>query len=445
MNIPAILEELRATTKRNEKIAILKNHEDNENLKTVLKAAIDPFSTFYITSIPTEADVEGTSDVDWSVGEDEIFVSVLREAMNFSNRKHIKEIFFVLADIFQDKPEYMDLIDNILKKDLNAGVSGSTVNAVWPKFIHEFKVMKASEEKKVKHITYPARCDLKMDGVAIFAFYDKGMVTFKSSSGKEFLKLPTLESFVLDFADRIGGYPSGFVLCGELVAHSSDGRIDRQASNGLAYKALLGTISDEEESRLYMYAYDMLSSATQLERGVDARPLEERVSDLCLLDHRTNLISVPFQEVESYEHAIEVFKDFVSKGEEGVILKNMNSKYETKRSNDWIKLKKEITVDVRITGWTKHTKVKCMLGSMTIATDDGQIEGKIGTKLTEEDRIKLFRMALDGELVGRVAEIVCHEVTYSKTKKKHSFYLPRFERFRWDKDETDSLEKIMDM
>ncbi len=448
LTVTQILDEVAATSSKNAKKAILDTHKDNEKLKTILKAAIDPYSIFYITKIPDESHIPEQFQINEElddVSEDDIICSILSELNQNSSREHIRGMFAILGKIFNDagNEDGLALTRKILTGELDAGIAASTVNAVWPDLINTFKVMKAEEKAHLHKMRYPALASLKMDGVRAVAFVRDGNVEVKSSSGRIFMKIPSIESAILEFARSAStSLYDGFILDGEIVAVDENGNVPRQKSNGLANKALKGSISDGEEQMLHFFAFDILSSVSQLERGLEGRPLERRLQNMIHIDPDSHLREVDSVVVEDEQQAWAEFHQRVSDGEEGIVLKAMDSIYEAKRSYEWIKLKKEYQCEVEIIDWTAHKKKEGMLGSMTMQTRDGKVVGNQGTKLSDLQRREMYEMAQRGELVGSIATIKFHDLSSKNNRETKSFYLPRFIEFRHDKHDADDLATI---
>lgn len=449
MTVSDIITALSSTSSRNEKIAILEEHKENSALKHTLKAALDPHVAFYIRSIPNIDDVLSEEHKESIVAkgeldDDSILEQVLQMSMSSSSREEIKANMAVGGYLMNDP----SILEKVLKKDLSCGVAKSIVNKVWPKHISTFDVMKAEERAHLNKIRYPALASLKLDGIRLVVTFQNGNIVIKSSSGKTVSCLEHIEQDIQELADRLPAdkYYDGFTLDGELVYHEEDGtRSRREKSNGLANRAILGTLSEEEALPFKFYVFDLLRDATKLSRGIDAMPLKKRLGDLMYLEDKGSVVTVPGLIVDSEEEALEYFKVLCSEGEEGIILKNLDSIYECKRSKDWVKLKQEKEADVVITDWTEHTKKPEQLGSMTVSTSDGGVKGKIGTKLTDKQRKDLYKMAVSGDLVNKIITIRYHEVTVKKdTTVPDSFYLPRFIEIRYDKEEADSTQKVKD-
>jgi len=83
------------------------------------------------------------------------------------------------------------------------------------------------------------------------------------------------------------------------------------------------------------------------------------------------------------------FQEYVKSGFEGAILKNLRSTYEPgKRSGEWLKVKREDTVDVYIIGATKSPAVP--FGAL-IMERNGEYFGKVGTGFSDKDRRDILK------------------------------------------------------
>jgi DNA ligase-1 len=114
-------------------------------------------------------------------------------------------------------------------------------------------------------------------------------------------------------------------------------------------------------------------------------PLIERKERLLKAVHFDETINiVPFQEVNS-ETWKEKFNDYLKQGFEGTVIKNTYSEYESgKRSSNWLKVKKQDTIDVYVVGATK-SEGSVPFGAL-ILKKDGKFFGKVGTGFSDHDR-----------------------------------------------------------
>jgi len=121
------------------------------------------------------------------------------------------------------------------------------------------------------------------------------------------------------------------------------------------------------------------------------KPLVERKSLLLkVLPAYNGLDMVLFQEADN-STIEEVFKEYVTEGYEGIILKEAYSRYDSgKRPGTWLKLKRDDTLDVNIIGATKSDS-SLPFGAL-IMERNGKYFGKVGTGFTDQDRMDILKI-----------------------------------------------------
>ena len=151
---------------------------------------------------------------------------------------------------------------------------------------------------------------------------------------------------------------------------------------------------------------------------------------------------VECREVNNIEEIIEHFKENLSKGLEGTILKDKDAKWKNGTNPHMIKLKVECTVDLKVTGTylgDKGTKNEHLIGGLNIESSDGLIKFNVGSGLTDEQR----KEYLDGSIIGKIVEIKFNSITQNEDEpEKYALYLPRLKKVRDDKTEADTYEKV---
>ncbi|NDB84691.1 MAG: hypothetical protein EB127_18600 [Alphaproteobacteria bacterium] len=147
--------------------------------------------------------------------------------------------------------------------------------------------------------------------------------------------------------------------------------------------------------------------------------------------------------MESEPQAMEVFEKVINKGIEGVILKNLDSIWESKRSKNQVKLKKENTCDLEIEEVIEGTgKNKGKLGSLLCASRDRKIEVNVGTGFTEGERVRFYETK--ESLIGRIVEVKYNEkIEHAEDKERVSLFLPVFVKLRTDKTIADSEKEVV--
>ena len=133
-----------------------------------------------------------------------------------------------------------------------------------------------------------------------------------------------------------------------------------------------------------------------------------------------------FQKITATEENFKIYHDdWVRKGEEGIMIKDISAPYEFKRDWSVMKYKAFFDVDVRIKGLLEGTgKHEGKLGSFVI--DYKGKEVRVGSGLTDTLREELW---IDREKhIGRLIE-----VRYQEETPDGSLRFPTFVCFRNDK------------
>ncbi len=124
---------------------------------------------------------------------------------------------------------------------------------------------------------------------------------------------------------------------------------------------------------------------------ITSKPLKDRKK--MLLDHvkpSDRVKIMPFRLVTSSE-VKKHFQEYVDDGYEGAVLKNALSSYESgKRTGQWIKIKREETVDVNIIGATRSTG-SIPFGALLMERD-GKYFGKVGTGYNTAEQKSIMKI-----------------------------------------------------
>jgi ATP-dependent DNA ligase len=455
-----MIAELSSTTKKKEKEAIITeyyNKHADDGLGKFFDLTLNPRRLFYVKSLERLKPSAAPAFVRPEVTAEYI----IEKLYSNKNRSDIMNTLFECIHYATSTTK--NIVNIILAKDLNCGVGISTVNsAVGFKMIKDFEVAKAEEQKKIEafHAYEKFYWNLKVDGQRLIVLGNiHNDFLFLSSSGKEITQLyitelgKQLRLLVQCYLKDTG--KKSVCFDAELLGVDENLKeLDRKKSNGICTKMQNMNATPEEVYCMRAWIFDVIGYDTEeLVYEGTSKPLYERVGELDRMKFihemtkNDKLIFLPYTIVNSVDELMEQFKILVQNGYEGVIAKKYDSPYEIKRQNHWVKLKKEVEIDVVVTGWTPHKKRDDMIGALLIESSCGSIKGAIGTGtwLTEQKRRELHTRALMGELDGTILEIGVMEITSNKKNDELSFYLPRITRERTDKTEADSYEKIMSM
>ena len=427
MSVYNILEELRATSSRLEKEAILKKNEKNDLLKQVVFLALDPYTQFYQRKIPEYV----TARPVWKSLD-----SALDKLKALSNREvtgnaAIEYLSQVLASVSKSDAE---VIERVIKKDLKCGASESTANKTWPSLIHEYPCMLCTpfDEKILKKFSFPAYAQLKMDGMRFNAIVKDGKCEFRSRNGKEIQLLGNLE---MEFITMSGG--QNLVFDGELLVNDKGVILDRQTGNGILNKAVKGTISDLEAHKVHATVWDVIDYET-FKNGRGKLSYQTRFSILESMSLPRKVRLVESRVVASFEEAQKIFEEYLAQGQEGIILKDMSGVWEDKRVKTQVKFKAELDCDLKIVGIQPGTgKYEGLVGALLCESEDGIIKVDVGSGLSDFDR-KEFT---ENSPVGKIAAVV-YNARIKNKQGEESLFLPRLMEIREDKNIADSAKNI---
>jgi hypothetical protein len=427
-----ILERIASTSGRNDKIAILKEHAGNELLIHVLSQALDPFINFFMRRIPayTPAPEPSMTLVE---AIHALHPISMRQITGDAAKLHVVRLLSRLS------ADDAAVVKKIILKDLRCGVSDSTVNKVWPGLIPSYPVMLCSpmEERALSKFTWPAYAQLKADGMRFNAIVKDGSVEFRSRKGKELLLHGNLIEEFLRMADG-----KNIVFDGELLVVKDGVVLPRQEGNGILSKAQKGTMTAEEAAMVVAVVWDQIMLVDFL-TGEAKSPYKHRFAHLIRNVTRANTPKVSVVEshyVQNFEQAEVLFLKWLGEGKEGLILKDGEAHWVDKRTKTQLKLKGWYEADMRITGIQPGTgKNEGLVGALLLATDDGKVIAEVGTGFSDD-----HRHTITEDDIGRIVTIKYNTRITRKGSDVFSLFLTSFIEIREDKDETDTLEKLIE-
>jgi len=423
---------LAATSSRLEKEAILKQHYADTTFQRVLFLALDPYTQFYIRKIPTYTNAtvnytKGTMSLEGAL--DNLSNIINRVVTGNAAIHHLK---IILESVTTDDAK---VIERIIEKDLRCGVSEATVNKIWPGLIPTYPVMLASgfDEKIMNKMTYPAYVQLKLDGMRFNAIVKNRTVEFRSRNGKQIDLLGHLEQ---EFLELAGNHT--IVFDGELVVLDGTGIMNRQKGNGILNKAVKGTITDKEAGMVHATIWDVIPF-TDFQTGHCDTPYGDRFHMLEQMELPVRISLIENIEVATEDEAHHIFEEYFQRGEEGIILKDINAPWEDKRVKHQVKFKGELECDLKCVDWQEGTgKNVGKLGALVLESDDGVVKVNVGSGFTDEQRDKYTRE----ETVGKIVAVKYNARIQDKKTLQHSLFLPVFLELREDKAIADASSSI---
>lgn len=440
MKCPAdIIESLESNSSRLEKERIIQEAWDKGIIEFFQGAqmAYDALRTFGVKKVPLieDSDDESTSEFTW-----ERFCSISQQLENRTlTGNEAKAVLLASANVALVR-DWNTWYRRILLKDLKCGISETTINKILARngvkakqyIIPVFSCQLAKNgDDHPKKMTGPKLLDIKLDGVRIISILDKdkNTVTQYSRDGRVNENFPTITRALSNLLPLI---KESMVLDGEVVSRS--------------FQALMKQLNRKED----------VNTADAKLALFDCLPLKDFVVGECKLSqvqrHDALVEFVPYLEQASKGMVYVIpklavnldtpdgqkaFKEFnsetVEAGYEGIMIKDPDATYRTKRTDAWLKIKPFITVDLEVVavepGKPESRFVNTLGGLVCRGRDqDRDILVTVGSGFSEELRDEIWKN--QQAVIGRVVEIKGDALTRSQDSDTWSLRFPVFMQFR---------------
>lgn len=250
----------------------------------------------------------------------------------------------------------------------------------------------------------------KLDGVRCLAEVRDGKVKYYSRNGKVFRNFHVFDKELLTLVEVLPAQ-GVFVFDGEVI--DVTGNFSDTMSQ-------VHRLEDVDTSEFQFKVFDFIHPNWALKYR--KRALMEAFQYMS----KENVRQVPWCYYVGIADPYVLMENLVAaEGYEGIILKNLDSLYEGKKSINWCKLKPFHTLDLCVTGKLIGTgKYKKCLGKLVC--DYKGVAVGVGSGFTDAQRVEFWH---------NPPAII--EVKYQEITKAGSLRFPTFVRVRDDKDETD--------
>jgi DNA ligase-1 len=392
-----------------------------------VRMCLDKLYTFGVKQVPVKEDDAGQG-LAWANFKQLSDSLYLRKITGHAARDAI-----ILAMGVATKTQWNDFYRRILIKDLRCGVSEKTVNTVAKKQkkdqyrVPVFECMLAHDganhESKITGIKL---LEPKLDGVRCLTVvdYESRTVVQYTRNGKVLENFSHITEGILANIDELG---RSYVLDGEVVSNSFQDLM-KQVHRKDNVQA--------QDARLMLF--DMIP-LVEFKAGKSIQGQRRRSNLLRsfknLFDQMGHIDVIPQKEFNLDVFTDEVaFKDYnkemVEAGFEGIMIKDPEAKYETKRSTSWLKQKPFIEVSLTIREVEEGTGRNIgRLGALVCeGVDDGKaISVNVGSGFTDSHRSSFWDER--DSLHGQVVEVRADAITQNQDGT-YSLRFPRFIRFR---------------
>lgn len=433
-----IIEQLNLENGSNYKLAVLKEHKDNELFKRVLKMTYDKVAYTYGVTIKNAQKHNKRSS-------DELKEATLEQALNYAEdylctRRHTG---YEALEHINDYLEVLCASDRIvftliINRDLRINVGKTQINKVFPGLITKPTYMRCDifSKKTAINIQFPAIVQLKADGTYREFTVDSNVVTSRSRSGEDY-------EYPIIF-EQMKNFPDG-VYVGELTVA---GISDRSQGNGL----INSDNPPHEDIILELWDYISLEEYSLAAKKDKKNPCTIKYENrlvklqeiiLTVIGKTKNIKIIQGKIVNTLKEALEQTSKWMNEGYEGAILKDLSGVFKDGTSKHQLKLKLEIDAEMRIVGFkegNKGTKREGKIGSMIFENDEGTIKGSCSG--FTDAQLDDFTSKQD-ELIGKIITVQFNDLTKAEGHDYYALSHPRWIEMRNDKDETDTLEKVL--
>ena len=423
-----ILNELNESNSSNYKLDILKKYKDDSELKKLLeltynrnKYNFNVSKNCIIKDNPSILESNGSKTVDELLSA----LEILGGGTIRGNEAHQ----FVCNHLKCLDNDNKEIFLNVLGRDLKIGLNVKSINKVFKNLIPKPNYMRCAvlSEKTLKKINFPAFIQLKMDGTYREIHVADGQVSGKTRSGEEYFN-PVLFK-------EMENFPNGFYT-GELTIEGES----RFTGNGL-----INSLNPPYE-KITFTVWDYLTDEDYLEKSKTPYYSRfESLSDIIEKRKSERVKLVPNHEVNSIDEALKYVSDWMEQGLEGGVLKDKNNVFKNGTSGTQLKIKLKVDAEMRITGFTDGTigtKREGKIGAIQFSNDEGTIKGQCSGFSDEE--LDLFTKNKDN-LIGKIISVEFNDIVKSENNDYYALSHPAFIEIRNDKDETDTLEKVIQL
>lgn len=336
-----------------------------------------------------------------------------------------------------ENKDYKQIISDIVTKDYKCGVTDLTAYGFIPGLERNWRERKGHSltDNKTGEILYKKILDkeiiamLKLDGFRYKIIKLDNKVNIRSANGKQVTGLTEIMEEAKKLDDGI--YDGECQAVGEF--ESSTARFN-------ATSKILG--KDGTKTGVEFVCFDYIEpsesdkffnfekiSKTRIDR---LKQVKEKIpKDLSFIRVIPVYIENKKTTKEVIDEIAKTYEEVVDSGEEGLIIDIADAPYERKKGNSMFKLKPEVTGDFKVVDLIEGAgKLKGMLGAFVIEYKNNTVHVPGGT---EQQKQEVWNNKEN--YLNKLIEVTYFGETLDEKTKLPSLRLPRFKRFRHDKND----------
>jgi DNA ligase-1 len=418
--------ELHASRINKEQIIQAQAEYGNTEFFQGCRLALDPMITFGLKQIPEKTNEDGPG-LDW-----DSFSLITTGFVNRTLTGNLARDTVLRMMERATQAEWNGWYRRILIKDLRCGTSEKTINKVVEKHYADYSIPifscqlahdSANHEGKV---CGQKLIEVKLDGVRVLTIvYPDGRVDQFSRNGKELVNFPHIRE---QFEQTVTGITEPMVFDGEVMSSSFQDLMKQvhrksnvQANDAVLHLFDLVTLAEFERGR---------SEQSQQNRSARLRAWKDLWADATANVEIVGQELVDLDTNQGQARYLEINKQAIAGGYEGIMLKDPEADYECKRSVAWLKLKPFIEVSLEIENVEEGTgKNVGRLGALVCSgvDDDRHVRVNVGSGFSDDLRTQLWDVR--SSVRGQIVEVRADAVTQNQDGT-YSLRFPRFLRFR---------------
>ena len=424
-----VIEQLEADNSRLAKEAVIlaAMEEGLDEFFEGVRMALDPLVTFGVKQVPERSDVLTGQGLDWNT-----FKVLAEQLRNRELTGHAARDAIELAMSVATTEQWNGFYRRILIKDLRCGCSEKTVNKVAKQFpqyaVPTFTCALAHDSlKHEKKMTGLKQIEIKLDGVRVITIIQGNKVEMFSRNGKQFHNFGHIIK-ELEAVLKTNPAPYDLMLDGEVMS-----------SNFQDLMKQVHRKESVEANDAVLHLFD-LAPLADFQNGGWTKPQAFRSAAVKawvnqhkdILQHVTALDweEVNLDTPKGEARFVELNKQAVEGGYEGVMIKDIDAPYECKRTHAWLKAKPFIEVTLEVKEVEEGTgRNEGRLGALVCAgEDDGRmVQVNCGSGFSDANRDDFWSSR--DTLVGQLVEVRADAITQNQDGT-YSLRFPRFKTFR---------------
>ena len=329
------------------------------------------------------------------------------------------------------------IIADIITKDFKCGVTDLTAYGHIPGLKrnwrerkgHSLVDSKTGELKTKKILGKNITVTLKLDGYRYKVIKQDKDINIYTSSGK-------LDNNLVEIIEEAKSLPNG-VYDGEMIAH---GDFKDSTARFNATTKILG--KDGEKKNIDFICFDYIEDINAFFNYEEYKvPRYERLIDLYKTLNNLDLEYIQLVPIymnnvlvkeETVDIIMSMYEKAIAQGEEGLVIDIADASYVRAKGTSMFKLKPEVSGDFKVIDVVEGKgKDAGRLGAFIIEYKDNLVH--VGSGLTDAIREEVW--ADPNKYIGKLIEVVYFGETKDEKTGLLSIRLPRFKRFRHDKND----------